>query len=245
MAGYFICSLDWGKFQSFVDHPTDKQLLAFAERLAEQLGGDVDGDDDDDEWDEDDDVDDDDDDHDERDEENDEEDPIRAWPREPAALCSLGKERLTRPDWYGDLSDSGKEAWSEAMAAFCRKEGPDGVGFRADHDGIYWTLIDAALKALNVASEQVLPDLALSAFGQRPYRYHPDANAERDFYAWHPMHSMQTPDEVRKMLDELQTVAPAIEASKNQEAIHDYDALVPVLEQLAEENRMLFIEVDT
>jgi hypothetical protein len=56
---------------------------------------------------------------------------------------------------------------------------------------------------------------------------------------------MHTPDEVRQMLDELQTVAPAIEASRNQQAIHDYDALVPVLDELAEENRMLFIQVDT
>lgn len=87
--------------------------------------------------------------------------------------------------------------------------------------------------------------MALSAFGQRPYRYHPDPDAERDDYAFHPMHSMHTPDEVRKMLGELESVAPAIEASKNQEAIHDYDAVVPVFEQLADENRMLFIEVET
>ena len=224
MAGYRIYSLDWDRFQKFVHDPSEKQLLAFAKCLADQLGGD--------------------------DDELEEDDPIRAWPREPEQLRGLVKAGLARPDWYGDLSDAGKEAWSAAVSAFCEKKGPDGVGFRADHDGIYWTLLDLAWKQLKVPTDQVLPEVALSAFGQRPYRYVPSANADStddddDYYAFHPMHSMHTPDEVRKMLEELERVAPAIEASKNQEAIHDYDAVVPVLEQLVEENRMLFIEVDT
>lgn len=29
-SGYAIYSLDWGKFQRFVSHPTDKQLAVFA-----------------------------------------------------------------------------------------------------------------------------------------------------------------------------------------------------------------------
>ncbi|MGH7137466.1 MAG: hypothetical protein ACREHD_17110 [Pirellulales bacterium] len=238
MAGYIIYSLDRDKFQSFVTNPTDKQLLAFARHISEQRGSADDELDDDDM--EDDDMEDDD-----AEEDREEADPIREWPTEPAELCDVLKERLARPDWYGDLSDAGKDVWSEAIWAFCCEEGPDGVGFRADHDGIYWTLLDLAWKRLNVEADQVLPEVALSAFGQRPYRYHPDPHAERDFDAWHPMHSMHTPDEVRKMLDELRTVAPAIEASKNQEAIHAYDAVVPILEQLVEENRMLFIQVDT
>ena len=43
MAGYMIYSLDWDKFQSFVNHPTDKQLAAFTKWISEGLG---DGDDD-------------------------------------------------------------------------------------------------------------------------------------------------------------------------------------------------------
>jgi hypothetical protein len=219
MAGYRIYSLDWDRFQKFVNNPTEKQLLAFAVRLAEGLEGD--------------------------DDEMEEDDPIQQWPREPEELCGPVRERLARPDWYGDLSDAGKEAWSRAVSAFCEQKGSGGVGFRADHDGIYWTLLDLAWKQLKVPTDLVLPEVALSAFGQRPYRYHPDPDAHRDFYAWHPMHSMHTPDEVRMMLDELESVAPAIEASKNQEATHDHDAVVPLLEQLGEENRMLFIQVDT
>lgn len=223
MAGYYISSLDWDKFQKFVNRPTKQQLLAFAEHLAEQLDGD--------------------------DPEREEDDPIQDWPREAAELCSLVKERLSRPDWYGDLSVSGKDAWSMALGDFCSQPGTRGVGFRREHDGIYWTLLDLAWKELKVDSEQVLPEVALSAFGQRPYRYHPKnprkPAAKRDYSAWLPMHSMHTPDEVRKMVEELQSVAPAIEASKNQEAIHDYDALMPVLERLGKKKRMLFVEVDT
>lgn len=219
MAGYYISSLDWDKFQKFVNRPTKQQLLAFAELLAEQLDGD--------------------------DSEREADDPIQEWPGDPAKLCSLVQERLARPDWYGDLSDAGKDAWSMALDYFCSQEGPRGVGFRRDHDGIYWTLLDLAWKELHVASEQVVAEVAISAFGQRPYRYHPERTTKRDDCAWFPMHSMHTPDEVRKMVEELQTVAPAIEASKNREAIHDYDALVPVLERLGKKQRMLFVQIDT
>lgn len=219
MAGYYISSLDWDKFQKFVNRPTKQQLLAFAEHLAEQLDGD--------------------------DPVRKEDDPIQDWPRDAAKLCSLVKERLSRADCYGDLSDAGKDAWSMALDYFCCQKGPSGLGFRREHDGIYWTLLDVAWKGLKVASEQVLPDVALSAFGQRPFRYHPKPKAKRNFDAWLPMHSMHSPVEVHKMVEELQLVAPAIEASKNQEAIHDYDAILPVLERLDKKRRMLFVQVDT
>src|SRR5487761_844368 len=100
MAGDRIYSLDRDRFQKFVHDPSEKQLLAFAKCLADQLGGD--------------------------DDELEEDDPIRAWPREPEQLRGLVKAGLARPDWYGDLSDAGKEAWSAAVSAFCEKKGPDG-----------------------------------------------------------------------------------------------------------------------
>ncbi|HVA48161.1 MAG TPA: hypothetical protein VNH11_17480 [Pirellulales bacterium] len=233
MAGYRIYSLGWDKFQNFVSNPTKKQLTAFAKRVSEQLAG---GEDDDD------------DDYGDDDEEG--ADPVREWPTEPDALRKFVKERLARPDWYGDLSDGGKDAWSCAVCYFCEEEGPGGVGFRVDHDGIYWDLLELAWKMLKIPGEEIHPDVALSAFGRRPYRYTPAATDgseedEDDYDAWQPMHSMHTPDEVRKMLAELESIAPAVEGAKNKQAINDYDALVPVLERLAEEGRMLFIQVDT
>lgn len=110
--------------------------------------------------------------------------------------------------------------------------------------------MELAWKRLNVEGDEISPEVALSAFGRRPYRYNAieddgSEEDEDDFDAWQPMHSMHTPDEVRKMLAELHSIAPAVETAKNKQVINDYDALLPVLEQLAEEGRMLFIQVDT
>lgn len=252
MAGYMIYSLDWDKFQRFLNSPTDKQLAAFTNWISEGLG---DGGDDDEEID--DEIDDEDDEIDDEDDDEEEDDfearePVCDWPTEPAALRAAVKERLTRPDWYGDLSDGGKQIWETAVNYFCSEES-NGVGFRVDHDGVYWTLLDIACKQLNVPPNQISSAVALSAFGQRPYRYHPSASGggspydedDDDFDAWHPTHSMHTPDEVRQVLEEFQSVAPAIAISKKKDAINDYDSLMPVLEKLAKEKRMLFVQVDT
>jgi hypothetical protein len=237
MAGYSIYSLDWNKFQSFVNNPTPKQLLAFAEIVSKGRG------DDDDAF--------------------EEGDPVRAWPREPEALCDLVKDRLTRPDWYGDLSHSGKSIWAAAVEGFCEDAGAKTVGFRVDHNGIYWDVLQIAGQHFNLGPE-ISPNIALSTFGKCPYRYHPSSAAaaietpppggegtdeDEDYYGdygdeW-AMHSMHTPDEVRKMLEELRSVGPAIEKSRDKQAIDDYDSLLPVLEKLDSEGRMLFVHVDT
>lgn len=218
MAGYIIYSLDAGKFESFVNKPTRKQLQAFAERISDGL--------------------------DENDGQFEDGDPVHEWPSEPDELCDLVKERLARPDWYGDLSDVGKMIWSEAVWGFCCRAKPKEVGIRVDHDGVYWDVIRLAWKGLKVPPNQVLPQVALSAFGALPYRFLP-ADAPKGFDDFHPMHSMHTPDEVHKMLEELRSVAPLIESSENEQAIEDYDSLIPVLEELDKEKRMLFIQVDT
>lgn len=218
MAGYFIYSLDWDKFQNFVNKPTSKQLLEFAEIISDGLDG--------------------------ADDVFEEDDPVHDWPSEPEELRDLVKERLARPDWYGDLSAGGKSIWSEAVWGFCCHKCSKEVGFRADHDGIYWDLIELARKHFNAPSEEVLPDVALSAFGLRPYRC-PNYAPDPDAYEPQFMHSMHAPDEVRKMLEELKAIGPAIEKSRNNQAIGDYDGLLPVLEALDKENRMLFIQVDT
>ncbi len=188
MAGYIIYSLDWDKFQNFVNNPTRKQLLAFAEIVSDGLDGD--------------------------DAEMEDDDPVRDWPSEPEELCDQVKERLARPDWYGDLSDVGKRIWSSAVDGFCRNADRKTVGFRVDNDGIYWDLLELAWKLLKVEPNQIVPDVALSAFGRRPYHYHPPTDTadkegdepedDDESYGdeW-SAHSMHTPDEVRKMLEEL------------------------------------------
>ena len=240
MAGYILYSLDWDRFQTFVNNPTRDQLAKFAGIISDGLRGD-------DEF--------------EADEREDEA-PVRVWPSESEELCDMVKERLARPDWYGDLSDVDKSVWAAAVEGFCSDTGARSVGFRVDHDGIYWDALDLARKQLKVEGEQILPDVALSAFGQRPFRFHPPTDVpqitgtvpvdeeddeEFDDYDYDPwsMHSMHTPEEVHAMLAELRSIQPAMQNARKKQALDDYQSLVSVLDKLDKEKRMLYVQVDT
>lgn len=221
MAGFMIYSLDWDRFKDFVNNPTDDQLLSFSTLLSDGL--------------------------DQVNEDLEEEDAVSDWPSDPEELRGVVKQRLARDDWYGDLSAPAQEAWANAVYSFCSDT--EEVGFRVDHDGVYWDVIELACKHLNASPNEISPGVALSEFGKRPYAYHPAAKDEDDEDSWdlnwHDYHSMHTPDEVRRMVQELQTAAPAIEKSRDKQAINDYDSLMPVLEQLVAEGRMLFVQTDT
>ena len=191
------------------------------------------------------------------------------------------------------------------------------MGFRADNEGICWDVIELLWKQLGVVPGQI-SDVALSAFGYRPYRYHPETKpaktrkeheqeeAERRsalteakgfvdelltdtkkskaapdpnkmmeelkegksdsimkllmgsfadvqeggggtrLEEWQPMHSMHTPDEVRKMLAELRSVESAIQKAKKKDVRRQYEEdLLPAITSVADDGRMLFIQVDT
>ena len=131
------------------------------------------------------------------------------------------------------------------MYDFCSTTGSNAVGFRVEHDGIYWDALALARNQLNVPPNQFSPDVALSAFGARAYRYHPPTDVAANFFDWRPMHSMHTPDEVRAMLRELRPIGPAIENASDEQTARDYDSLISVLEKLDKQSRMLFVGVDT
>jgi hypothetical protein len=60
----------------------------------------------------------------------------------------------------------------------CMKGKDIDVGFRVDSDGVYWDVIEMAWKKLGVVPK-VISNVAMSAFGTRPYRYHPPAGPTR------------------------------------------------------------------
>lgn len=73
---------------------------------------------------------------------------------------------------------------------------------------------------------------------------------------WQPMHSMHTPDEVRKTLSELQSVKSAMQKAKKKvrrgpvrrtvDVRQQYEEdLLPALTSVADDGRMLFIQVST
>lgn len=218
MAGYIIYSLDWNKFKGFIDNPTREQLLAFASLLSDEL--------------------------DEHDGEFDDDDPVHDWPSEPEELAAIAQERLKRPDWYGDLSDTGKNIWEGALNGFCMDQNSEDVDFRVDSDGVYWPVIDI-VRAHHGIKQNRITESPLSHFGTRPYRFHPDSKYRR-YDDWTSNHSMHTPEEVHQILAALKEAGPIIAKTKDADARRDYEEeLLPALEQIASENRMLYIGVDT
>jgi len=226
-AGYIIYSLDWDKFRNLVDKPTPEQLSALAKLVESQLeeaGG---------EW--------------------SEGDPIAQWPGDAASLTAIVAHRLALPDWYGDLSDDGKHLWESVIFLGCMRCEDLDVGFDVENDGIYWDVIEIAWKRLGVKPYRVDGN-AISTFGVRPFRY-TQAPPKRSFLSalglgggdgWRAMHSMHPPDEVRRMKTELESVRSAMETTKIDDVLRQYEEdLMPALESVIEQGRMLFIQVDT
>lgn len=146
MAGYIIYSLDWNKFRQLVEQPTENQLTVLAKLVRDGLE--------------------------ENDGEFDEDDPIAEWPTKTKDLVPIVAERLALPDWYSDLSTPGKSLWEGVIFNACMNSKKIDVDFRVDSDGVYWDVIELAWKQLGVVPHAA-SDVALSAFGTRPYRYHP------------------------------------------------------------------------
>ncbi len=220
MAGYFIYSLDWDKFRRFVDEPSGTQLLAFAGQVSDGL--------------------------DERDQDIQEGDPVRDWPSDPKELSDLVRLRFGQPDWYGDLSDAGKSVWERAVIAFSeRRARGDGLGFRVESDGVYWDVIDIARHHHGLPPNRIT-DAILSHFGTRPYRYHQPTDRPPQWGDWFPTHSMHTPEEVGRLLQELKEAGPSIlSASEEAPRIAYEQELLPAVEKVARARRLLYISVDT
>ena len=80
MAGYIIYSLDWGKFQKFVERPMPGQLAAFASRLCDGL----------------------------EEHEFDEGDPVLTWPTNPKAAGARRRQTLGAAGLVRRLVRNGK-----------------------------------------------------------------------------------------------------------------------------------------
>jgi hypothetical protein len=214
MAGYIICSLDWIKFSAMVERPTPAQISFLARSLAEErknLAGQFGAD-----------------------------DPIRSWPKGPKELAPVVAERLTRADWYGDLSEAGRQLCETAFDRTCMEK-ELGLDFRVDSDGVYWDVINLIVERLGDRPETPGKS-AMSRFGTVPFRC-PDPPRQRYASSWTPMHSMHPPDEVQRMLAELRSAAPA---ARNAELRFGFkEELMPAVEEVAADGRLLFVQVDT
>lgn len=216
MAGYWLYSIDWKKFQKFVEKPTKKQLLAVASMVSDGLDA--------------------------KDGEFEKGDPVHDWPSEPEELIELVQERLAMDDWYGDLSDTAKNIWEGAIFGICN--GKD-LGFECESDGVYWDVVELAQKHHKVPHDRYTKHI-LSGFGQHLYRFNPGPKYRLRFDRWVPYHALYTTDEVQQLIEAFQAAFPTIEASGDEGAITDYEEeLMPTLDRIAERGRMLFIQLDT
>jgi hypothetical protein len=213
---YFLYSLDWTKFQKFLESPTAKQLAAFSDALADGY---------DDEYDE-----------------FDEDDPIHEWFKDKKATAAVIKSRLAMPDWYSDLSYMGKGLWEPAICTMAHSKE---FGFKSHSNGIYWDVIEVARKHHKVPVNAI-NNLAISQFGTRPLRYVPNPKKRVSLSDWHPTHSMHTPNETVQMLNELEDAGTFITSSDRQGAREDYEnELMPALDSIVKAKRMLYVSVDT
>lgn len=218
MAGYIIYSLDWDKFRALVEHPTAAQLTILAEGLAAERDN-LDG-------------------------QFDEGDPILGWPTDAEDLAPMIADRLARADWYGDLSEQGRQLWESAFYVTCMRQDDLGIDFRVDSDGVYWDVINLIVKRLGDQPERPGKS-AMSRFGTVPFRCPATARQRYSSY-WTPMHSMHPPDEVQRMLAELRSVAQGVEAVPDEEIRQQFtEELLPAVERVAADGRLLFIQVDT
>jgi hypothetical protein len=218
MAGYIIYSLDWLKFSAMIERPTPAQLTILAQGLVEERAN-LDG-------------------------EFDEDDPVLGWPTDADSLAPVVAERLARADWYGDLSEQGSELWESAFYVTCMRAEDLGIGFRVDSDGVYWDVINLIVQRLGDQPETPGKS-AMSRFGTVPFRCLTPPRQRHTSY-WTPMHSMHPPDEVQRMVAELRSVGPAIEAAKDRDVREQFtEELLPAVERVAADGRLLFIQVDT
>lgn len=218
MAGYIIYSLDWPKFRAMIERPTPTQLAILAQGLVEERDN-LDG-------------------------EFDESDPVLGWPTDLESLAPVVAERLVRADWYGDLSEQGRQLWESAFYGTCMHAEDLAIGFRVDSDGVYWDVINLIVQRLGDRPEAPGKS-AMSRFGTVPFRCPAPARPRYSSY-WTPMHSMHPPDEVQRMLAELRSVAPAIEAAEDPDVREQFtEELLPAVERVAADDRLLFIQVDT
>lgn len=134
--------------------------------------------------------------------------------------------------------------WESAFYVTCMREDDLGIGYRVDSDGVYWNVINLIVERLG--DEPGTPGKsAMSRFGTVPFRC-PAPPRQRYSSYWTPMHSMHPPDEVQRMLAELRSVALTVESVTDDDISQQFtEELLPAIELVAADGRLLFIQVST
>lgn len=216
MAGFFIYSLDWKKFQKFINKPTKKQLKQFAEslddkyeRVMDELG---------------------------------KKDVAHQWSADADNVELAIKDRLSSKDWYGDLSDKACGIWEWTMFAFANNDA--NFDFQCESDGVYWFVIQYCEEhAAQTSKSPAIARFGHWPYGLQKAPEVPEGMFEPD---WMPYHSMRPPEEVKQMLEEAKAADEYVKGKNDRDTYNELiDVLIPTLEKIVAKERMLFVQVDT
>jgi len=165
------------------------------------------------------------------------------WPVGEPELTDVLIQHLAKPDWYSELSEFAQELFAGAMGEFLQES--DSFGFRLDgDDSIYWPVIERACEFHSV-EPRTINEKAVSTFGMRPYRFIPEPHYQRQSAdGFVPMHSLHDPAEVRQMLQEFREAEEFIMRGDKDTQFDYTERVIPSLEQILTDNRMLLVQVD-
>lgn len=160
------------------------------------------------------------------------------WPGDREQLAELIVKRLAMSDWYSDLSDDNALMWDNVLSALNDEPGEAiGVDFQcADYESIYWDCAD-------IAAKQGATMMAERVFGCSAYRYFGKLSKYYD-----PMYSLYMPDETKTLLAQLEAVKPHFASLPEDEGSpreQFFEGLLPVVEQVVANNRVLWVQTDT
>ena len=168
----------------------------------------------------------------------DDDDPLASWPSSPSEMLPKLTEHLAKPDWYADFSDSGRAMWERAFEGLCH----DCMGFECESDGVYWNIHSETLSHHRLKNDTI-GKMEITHFGHRPFRFL--YQGKLSWEGWYPYHSMHTPTECQKLIEQFSNAKERLMSCRYEEVPDDYEELMPVLEKMVRDSRVLYVSVDT
>lgn len=217
MAGYILYSLDHDAFEKFCKLPSDDQLLELAREACESPDyfGDA------------------------------KTEILGNASASPTELVPTLRKRLAQDDWFADLSGQAKSQFDLILRRFFSNR-EHGLGFRCEtNEGLYWDVIDI-IRTHHQVAPNTMNEKVISQFGTKPLHANLEPEQASGFAAWMPYFSMHLPSDVAKLREEVQAAESAVMNSDNPDAQWEYEnELLPVLNSVLNDQRLLFVVVDT
>lgn len=163
------------------------------------------------------------------------------WPQDIPALATAIRTHLAKPDWYAGLSEEDAEIWDSVVFTFVGESGSElGLDFQcSDYESIYWDCAEEVVAQGGTMFREPV-------FGNSGFRFHDKLDHD---YGYFRIYSIYTPEQVKKLLHQLQQVEPHFASLTDREegSVYDqfFEGLLPTIKEVADNKRVLFIQTDT